>query len=53
MPGLKNELLASAYFSSGRPLHHSAAARQVNDQDHQRDYQQQVDQTAGNVEAET
>jgi hypothetical protein len=37
----------------GRPLHDTAAAHQINDQNHQRYYQQQVDQTAGHVQAET
>jgi hypothetical protein len=34
-------------------LHHTPAAHQVNDQHHQRNHQQQVNQAAGYVEAET
>src|ERR1019366_5374011 len=34
-------------------LHLTPAAHQVNDQHHQRNHQQQVNQTAGYVEAET
>jgi len=38
---------------NGRPSHHTATAHQINDQDHHGYYEEQVDQTAGHMEAET